>query len=136
MSDKKEKLQEKLESYWRLSDRLFGYVGADMYDFEISNYVYFLDNVKSIQDLLAGLDELSPFADDALAIAEKMNEKTFLLFKLDLTCERHGESNNTSHRFASIFIPSQFIQAQLIAQEFKVPLGSSLIRIFELDLSS
>ncbi len=125
-------IEEKLnrDGGWCLSRELFGDIGADFHDFEIENYIYFLDNVSSLEDLGRGLKELSPFADDALSVAEKMTEKDFKLFKLKLKSERTQQyESSVPNKFINLLIPSRFLQASFIAKSFNVCLGVMLIRI-------
>lgn len=132
----KGKLEDKLmEGRWELSSCLFCDKGADIYDFEIFNYNYLLDNSKTLKDLLAGLVELSPLADDALEIAKYMTSKDFYDFKLALIYERKlckGEENGESlisEKYSVLLIPRLFMYAFFIAEKFEVPLGAALICI-------
>ncbi len=128
------KLRAKLrKSYDWPSRELFGNRGCDINDFELFNYTYFLDNVKSLEDLLKGLEELSPFADDALEVAELMTERDFCDFKLALVHERKREESYMPERFFCLLIPDRIFAAQPIAEMFKVPLGAALIRIVEIE---
>lgn len=137
-------LDERSSSNWALSTKLFGEVGVDIWDFELSNYVYFLDHVPSVQDLREGLWQLSPLADDALAVAEKMEESDFALFKQALLAERLSSPQSSTSlqphfwhdlkipsRFHSLLIPDKFISGFLMTSQFAVPLGTALIRIME-----
>lgn len=118
--------------FW-LPKGLFSNKWCDLSEFESFNYTYFLDNAGSLQDLLKGLEELSPFADDALEVARSMTEQDFCDFKLALVHERkHGESR-MPERFSCLLIPDRFIAGQLVAEKFDVPLGAALIRIMEME---
>lgn len=121
---------------WQVSDRLFGDPGCDIHDFEMGNYLYFLDNVKSLADLIEGLFVLSPLADDALEVAEQMNESDFYDFKIALAHERgicqRGEMDSIfPARYMPLLIPKQFVWGNFLADKFEVPLGTALIRIIE-----
>lgn len=127
------KLEEKLES-WSLSKELFGNV-IDMNDFESDNYKYFLDNVKSRQDLVRGLNELSPFADDSLLVAQKMSERDFRKFKNTINYgsqNEYGESE-VPKKYYSLAIPQRFFEAVILEEKFRVSLGVILIRMAELE---
>ncbi len=128
------KLRAKLrKTYFWPSKELFGDVGADINDFQLFNYTYFLDNVRSLQDLLKGLEELSPFADDALDVARSMTERDFCDFKLALAHERWQGESRMPERFFHLLIPDKFIAGQPIAEKFEAPLGAVLIRIMEIE---
>lgn len=128
---------------WTLSGQLFGNTRyCDIHDFEEEDYIYFLDHVRSRDDLLTGLCELSPFADDALDIAERMNDQDFYRFKLALACERGrarreegaGESV-LPKKYGKVVLPTSFLKAHFLAEKFAVSLGVALIRMFELEIT-
>ena len=131
-------VQELLYNEYDLSRRLFNNnIYPGFIDFEMIDYVKFLDDVQSLEDLIAGLAELSPFADDALDVAESMTVHDFAVFKLALIHERRvssalydGESK-MPHRFVDIVLPSQIFRASYVAQESRVSLGVALIRLLE-----
>lgn len=118
-----------------LSKELFGNTGCDIYDFLIENYTYFLDNVTCCEDLVEGLKQLSPFADDALLIAQGMSKQKFNKFKHTLIKERRGEESNASKNFRIITMPKRFLPATLLADKFQVPLGTALIQLLETEKS-
>ena len=134
--DQKSKLEKKVnEDWWSLPKELFGGdVGPDMLDFEIYNYTFFLDNVKSVSQLVEGLQDLSPLADDALAVAEKMKEQDFLRFEGALQYERKMKDGKLPKEYAPLVIPQRFIQAGLLSEKFEVPLGTALIRMIESEI--
>jgi len=70
-----------------------------MIDFEMRDYVFFIDHAQSLSDLVKGLVILSPFADDALAIAESMSEADFEEFKQALLLERRAAKEGGSGAF-------------------------------------
>ena len=117
-----------------LSRDLFGHVGA--HEFEVSDYNRFLNNVSSQKDLVRGLKELSPFVDDALAVASSMNEQDFIDFKLALVHERkvaRGETGGSvmPHRYDPLLVPDRFITAQMMSTKFETSLEVALGRIME-----
>lgn len=126
-----EERQEMGENCWTLSEELFGDVGCDINDFQIDNYTYFLDNVKSCENLIRGLRQLSPLADDALLIAESMSEREFHKFKRVLVKERCGEYSNAPKKFRVIIIPKRFTPAIPLVDKCQVPLGAVLIKLIE-----
>lgn len=110
----------------------------EIWDFEAHHYVNFLNSTRSIDDLVTGLTQLSPLADDALDLAEKMSDSDFEQFKAELSAERSqaknlSETTNTQLRFGALMLPSQFLPAQLLAPQFEATLGTALIRIMPLD---
>lgn len=128
-----ERFQEDQE-YWILPERLFDSGMIDINDFEEHNYNYFLDHVFSLDELLTGLLQLSPFANDALSVAEKMNEQDFRRFKSALAKERSCESKSVfPGKFRSLILPKSFIQATIMAERYEVPLGVALIQLAELN---
>ena len=133
--EQKSKLEEKLCEEWVLPIELFGDMGADIYNFEVDNYTFFLDNVKSLNQLLEGLQDLSPLADDALNIVEKMKEQDFLIFKEALQYERKMEDSRLPNKYHPLVIPQKFILATLLAKEYEVPLGAALIRMMEVEIN-
>ena len=116
------------EKKWTLSSKLFGDVGCDIYDFEADNYVYFLNNIASRDELVAGLLELSPLAEDALPVVENINNKGFQEFKKILINERRGKDSDMPEKFRTLILPERFIHAALLADEYCVPLGAALVR--------
>ncbi len=141
MINSQQKLRSKLKNPgWGLSADLFG---EEMLvaDFSPVRWVYFLDHIGSIRDLVRGLEELSPLADDALLVAQAMNEQEFAEFKLALARERRvatgeiGESNFPS-KYLLLLYPALFMPASMLAQQFHVCLGASLIRMVELGLET
>lgn len=127
---------------WRVSPKLFGDVGVNIYDFQAYNYVYFIDHVTSKEELVRGLRELSPLADDALEIAERMDDLAFVQFKLALkrersSVERDGRSSMPLRlplRYGVLLIPKRFFEALPLSEKYEVPLGAVLIRIMEKEL--
>ena len=108
--------QERQDSvWWDLSHELFGDAWGDINDFELTDYRYFLDNVGSLEDLKRGLYELSPLADDALSVAEVMNNLDFAVFKLSLVQERESsrfqlqQQSTMPKKFLALVAPSKFI---------------------------
>ena len=145
MSSDYERMCLKLYEGWHLSPRLFDYdVGSDIHDFEMSSYVYFLDHVRSKEDLLQGLHELSPLADDALAVAERMSDQNFIDFKLALIREKQITSGGLTlescmpKRFDHLVLPKRFLKVLLsgIPEKFEVCLGVALVRCVELEEST
>jgi len=135
--EQKSKLEKKLNGYWwGLPKELFsGDGGVDMNDFELCNYRFFLNNVKSVNQLLEGLQHLSPLADDALAVAEKMKEQDFLSFKKVLQYERKMKDSKLPNEYTPLVIPQRFIQAGLLSEKFGVSLGTALIRMMESEIN-
>src|SRR3989338_3830782 len=117
------KLEKKLHSDWSLGDPIWG----DVWCLEASDYSKFLDNVKSLPDLIGGLNHLSPLADDALGVAERMNEEDFYRFKFALKNERSisksGENSKMPYKYGSLVIPEMFIPASLLSKTIHAPLG-------------
>ena len=121
------------------------------YDFDMSDYTCFIDRVKSRKDLVEGLRQLSPFADDALEMAEKMDEIDFKKFKRALPRERRAfaeliegeqlflfprmKGPKMPRKFFTLLIPKRFIQAALLAEKGETTLGVALMRlgIFEIE---
>ena len=108
-------------------------------DFEMENYVYFLDNVPSPERLVEGLALLSPFADDALDVAEAMTLQDFAAFKLALPHERRiaaGDvvSSRMPERFAPLLLPEQFPLPMMITEKAATSLGVTILRTMETNL--
>ena len=118
-----EKLRDRKIAIWNLDD-------------EVASYKWFLDNASSLDDLILGLTELCPFADDALAVAQQMSEDDFVDFKLCLVAERRGEDSSMSEAYRTIVLPEKILQGMLLAEKTKVPLGAALVRIFETEIES
>ena len=135
--EQKSKLEKKLNEYWwGLPKELFGGdAGVDMHDFELYNYRFFLDDVKSVNQLLEGLQHLSPLADDALVVVEKMKEQDFLIFREALQYERKMKDSKLPNEYTPLVIPQRFIQAGLLSEKFGVSLGTALIRIMESEIN-
>ena len=120
---------------WKLSPILFGEEVRDITDFMSYNYVFFLDHVASREELVRGLRELSPLADDALDIAEHISDQDFIKFKLALRRERASikkfSKGTMPPEYLALVIPVRFPEAILAAEEFEEPLGVTLIRNME-----
>jgi hypothetical protein len=116
---------------WVPSSNLFGDTGSDIRDFEIYNWLYFLDNVNSLEDLLEGLYQLSPLADDALEVAEQMSKQDFRKFKKALAKEREGENRTEPRKYQPLLIPKRFTLGALVAEKFEVSLGMAVIQLME-----
>lgn len=138
-SSKRVTIRERLDEHpWKLSEDLFGNVGAEIYDFLMENYVYFLDHAGSLADLKRGLWELRPLFDDALDVAEQMNDRDFKKFKLALCYERElakgieGRSKMPA-RYLVLLFPRRLVKAFPLAEQALVPLGVALIRVAEFE---
>jgi hypothetical protein len=110
----------------------------EMYCFTIGHYVHFLDHVSSLQDLIEGLFQLSPFVNDAFVVAQGMSESDFVEFKLALISERksaqgEGESKMPA-KYCNLLLPDRFPMAILLMGNAKVSLGPALIRLMETEL--
>ncbi len=117
----------------KLDWKLFG--TSEIYGLdEMSQYVSFLDKVSSLEDLVRGLTELSPFADDALVVVKSMGESDFCTFKLALPSEHRGDERKLPERFGNILLPDRFIQAIILSEKAGAPLGATLVRILEGEL--
>lgn len=131
------KLEDVENNGWHISGELFGDTGAaHMFDFLNENYCYFLDNVDSNENLIRGLEEISPFADDALAVAQEFTLSDFKRFKDALATERRLEATDVSNfpdDWLAILLPARFILATMLAENENVPLGTALIRIAEVE---
>ena len=132
-------LIQKLRSHWDLPTDLFGKTtfgngGCEIIDFEPEDYVYFLDNVKNLENMIEGFRCLSPLADDALKVAESMGKSEFNKFKKLLSYERHKEETRTlSKKYLPLVIPKRFFDAYVLSEEYQVSLGIALIRLAELE---
>lgn len=95
--------------------------------------MYFLNNVASLESLEEGLRQLSPLADDALAVAEQMDEEDFSEFKRALSHERHiaqeGGESRMPIKYGPLLIPERFLVATPVAEKFAVGLGATCMRI-------
>ena len=131
-----QKLQRLRNKTWAPDPSSFGMGSGDIDDLEISHYVYFLDNVKSLSDLREGLHQLSPLADDALEVAENMDEGDFYEFKLALAYERRvqeeGGESKMPAKYFFLLLPALFLRAVPIAEKFRAGMGSACIRILDL----
>ena len=101
---------------------------------EMSQYVHFIDNIRSRNELIRGFKALSPFADDALAVAKGMTEQDFWSFKLALPSERRGEGGKMPECFGTLLLPDRFLGAISLAEKAATPLGTALVRILETEL--
>ena len=124
-----------------LAERLFAQNRHNRWglvEFEMVDYIWFLDHVSSPADLIEGLEELSPFADDALDIAISMTELDFITFKLVLAIERRvaesgeGESK-MSKLYHNLLLPNRFIEALSLAEKARTSMGLALYRMIEVE---
>lgn len=129
----KVRLFERIDDGWYLSSELFGDKGADIYDFQIENYIHFLANVESREDLIRGIRELNPLLelDGTLEVAENMTDEEFSRFKELLKLERCQEESKMSKKYYNLLLPKIFIIALPLAEKTEVPLGTALIRVLE-----
>jgi hypothetical protein len=129
------------------------------HDFELSDYIEFLDKVSSREDLLRGLRQLDPFVDDALASAEAMTDEEFPVFKAALVVERRikfylGDPDQLEldlpielspeqqmpesimpEKFYPILLPTRFMQGQMTAKRCDTSLEVAMGRIYEFELT-
>jgi len=147
-------LQKLFYGEYYLPNRLFQCESSnELTDFEITDYNRFLDTVETLEDLIEGLAELSPFADDALDVAESMTANDFTIFKLALIHERKiafrlkdwnpnqlilidipGEEipeSKMPSQFAPILLPIKFIDAHFIAKIAQTSLSVAMIHNLE-----
>ena len=130
-SEDKDKLESKLLGGWRLPGKFFGEnCNLDIYDFEVCNYNFLLDNSKSKSELLKGLEYLSPLTDDTLIIVKNMSDREFANFKEILKYERlKSLKSKMSDKYFSLIMPDNFFLASSISKQFDVPLGVILIKL-------
>ncbi len=110
--------------------------GLELFDFREEDYAFFLDNVRLLADLIRGLRALSPFADDALDVAESMTESDFVDFKLAIAYERaqaEKQGSRMPEQFLSLTIPLQFLLASSVAEKYQVDLGVALLQTGEME---
>lgn len=132
-------LREILYDENTLSERLFAQKSRDRWglvEFEMVDYVWFLDHVASLLDLIEGLEQLSPFADDALDIAISMTEMDFISFKLALAIERRvaesGEGESKMPKlYHNLLLPNLFVEAFPLSEKARVSLGLAIFRMIE-----
>jgi hypothetical protein len=129
------------------------------HDFELSDYVEFLDKVSSREDLLRGLRQLDPFVDDALASAEAMTDEEFPAFKAALAIERqiNFPRDNSDQlelklsidpwlegqipesimpeKFHPLCLPARFLESKTIADRAAISLEVAMERIYEGELA-
>ena len=130
-------LQKVFYGGYCLPRRLFGsMVCTEFTDFELVDYCRFLDDVASLEDLILGLSELSPFADDALDVAEAMTPIDFSTFKLALIRERQIAKGLDAEsimpaKFFSLLLPGHMMMANQLAKLAAVSLSVAMIRNLE-----
>ncbi|MEK7621698.1 MAG: hypothetical protein AAB415_00810 [Patescibacteria group bacterium] len=105
-------------------------------EYEEEDYAHFLSKVQTLEDLRQGLKELSPFADDALAVAETMDDADFVEFKLTLAHEKrmlvdHVGESRLPRRYLSLVLPTCLLKAGPVAQEFNVSIGVAMLRLVQ-----
>jgi hypothetical protein len=135
--EQKLKLEERLHNQQRLSPSLFG-DNYDLYDFDEESYKFFIDNVESIGELIRGLDSISPFADDALAIAKKMTREDFDKFKRHLNLRprwegsvvlKRTEIDKMPEKYLPIILPKLFCDVDYsLKEKYGISLGTYLIQ--------
>jgi len=103
-------------------------------DEDSTSYACFLNNVRNKEDLVMGLTELRPFADDALEVARRMTDSDFVSFKLALICERQGKGGKISDTERIIVLPDQILRAMVIAQKVAAPVGAVLVQMLKIEL--
>ena len=118
---------------------LFGTIDINDFD-DASRYNNFLNNVRSLADLQRGLRSLGPLASDAFSVATKMDVIDFIDFKMRLARERmaskSGEPSRMPERYYPIIIPEKFFMGLRVSSDFGAPLGTTLLRILEVENNS
>ena len=131
------RLEEKLGKQWTLSPLLFG-DNYDLHDFDGEAYIFFIDNVESHGGLIEGLDSLSPFADDALAVAKRMTQGDFDEFKKYLRLKprwkgslvlKRTEIGEMPGKYIPLILPQLFLEADCsLIKDYGISLGTYLIK--------
>lgn len=135
LEEKYRQMSEKFDDKdgWDLPQRLFPTSDGLIHDFEVDDYVAFLNSVVSHSDLVEGLQNLSSLADDALIRAQEMTSEDFGRFKeamareRDLSEAQEESGSQMPEEWLPILMPERFLQAYLMAQSFNVPLGARLL---------
>lgn len=103
------------------------------YLYEAKDYNRMIDDAKTVDDLISGLEKLSPFADDALKVAKTMTLEDFEKYREWLKLERKGIFGGIENviKYGAILIPVLFIDAHFLQEQCHAPLGTCLIRMLE-----
>ena len=86
---------------------------------------------KTLYDLREFLRSWAGLADDALKIANEMDEKKFKQFRKCLKIERSGKFSGVENQemVGTILMPEVMLRASVAEQEYKVPWGTCVIRL-------
>ncbi len=76
----------------------------------------------------------APYVPDAQAIVKKMDDADYLRWSDGLFTERQGNfaGESFAKEFGALLLPGNLLKATMAAMQFKVPLGTALIRLSEL----
>jgi len=127
-------IRKKLAGGWHLPEDLFG-SSMQIWDFQASDYINFLNKVGHKRDLVRGLTSLTPFTTEGVGIARDMTKHDFKVFKKALIREREtstiGGDSRFPQKWVPIIVPGKFLLGYPLAEELEVALGVALIRIEE-----
>ncbi|MGH7782247.1 MAG: hypothetical protein ACREO5_00155 [Candidatus Binatia bacterium] len=89
-----------------------------------------VDDAKTLPALIQTLAEWKRFAEDALAIAEKMTDADFVEFRMLLAKERRGKfaGEQFSEKYGAIVMPEKLLISSLVESQYKVPWGLAFLR--------
>lgn len=92
-----------------------------------------IDRATTTIDLAYTLTRWKRFAEDSLAVAEKMTDKDFSEFRSGLAKERQGKSAGAefAKKYGAILLPEKLLISSLVESEYKVPWGLAFIRCEE-----
>lgn len=93
-----------------------------------------LDEAKSLETLQAVVAGWAPYVPDAQAVVDAMEPSDFERWRDCLAIERKGRfaGEEFAHDFGALLIPGNLIRGSQLADTYKVPLGTALIKLREI----
>ena len=99
----------------------------------LPEYNQAVTEAKTLEDLRAALQPYQHFAQDAIKVAEKLNEASFKVFRKCVAMERRGKYSGDENApvVSVILMPEVFFHVSMLAAQFKAPWGVAFIRMRE-----
>lgn len=109
-------------------------MSAVTYLTEAKDWARALDKGSDLETLRAIVAGWAPFVPDAALVVDAMDAAAFRVWRDGLALERKGTFAGEEHavRFGNLVIPTALLNGQLLADQYKVPLGALLLRIQQL----
>jgi hypothetical protein len=108
-------------------------MSAISYLSEATDWAKGLTEARSLETLRAVVAGWSPFVPEAEAVVNEMDARDFDIWRDGLAKERKGvfAGEDFAGRFGALMMPTALLRGELLAAQYKAPLGAILIRCHE-----